>query len=139
MQKKKTPVAAISFIALVFVAFAMGNITGFFNNPAAFFQPKPQAPPEAPEEKKETEKPKPGNELAKAQAERARTMGPNARRADGEADGVPPEPSILFPKVNKFKPTVNDSNISAQWYREESRQKERAARLERERQAASGT
>jgi hypothetical protein len=140
MQKKSNPVALLSVLLVLALVLAVGGVSGFFTNPGRFFQPEPPKPKAPPPTAESTDKSKKSaaDELRSARAAQAARMG-EEEGATELINGVPKEPTLVIPEAKIFKPTVNDSNISAQWYREESRQKARAEQKERERQAASGT
>jgi len=138
MKQKKAPVTLIAVVVVMLLVGGLVNATGFLQDPGRFFRPAPKV-----EEAKPTE-------LTAADKQRNRDMLKDAVRStrkggpEGEGgpeaelvNGVPKEPTIIIPEVSVVKPQINDSNISGQWYRDESRQKELADKKARE-LAASG-
>lgn len=135
MNQKKAPVTLLAAVVVMVLVGGIVNATGFLQDPGRFFRKAPEAPKEvAPKELTDAQKEQNKQSLQAA----ARSRGSGRPDEDGMemVNGVPKDPSILIPDLQVTKPQVNDSNISAQWYREESRQKKMTEEKERERQAA---
>ena len=127
MKQKKTPTTLIAVVVVMLLLGGLVNATGFLQDPMRFFrsqeEPKEAAPTELTEDQKKQ------NKAMLQSAARSKKGGPEGRPGGPEAEmvnGVPKEPTILIPEIAIVKPQVNDSNVSAQWYREESRQKKLA-------------
>lgn len=127
MKQKKAPTTLIAAVVVMLLLGGLVNATGFLQDPMRFFrsqeQPKETAPTTLTEAQKQQNK-----DMLKSVA-RKRKGGAEGRPGAPEEEmvnGVPKEPTILIPEIAIVKPQINDSNVSAQWYREESRQKKLA-------------
>ncbi len=134
MNQKKTPVTLLATVVVLVLVGGIVNATGFLQDPGRFFRKAPEPPKDvAPKELTVEQKEKNRQGLQAA----ARSRGSGQPDEDGVelVNGVPKDPSILIPDIIINKPQINDSNISTQWYREESRQKKLTEEKERERQS----
>lgn len=137
MKQKKAPVTLIAVVVVMLLLGGLVNATGFLQDPGRFFRPAPKVEEATPTELTDADKAR--NKEMISQAVKPRRGGPEGEGGPEEelVNGVPKEPTILIPEVTIVKPQINDSNISGQWYKEESRQKELADKKARE-LAASG-
>lgn len=142
-KRKAPPIALISIVGVLVVLSVVVNASGFLQDPGRFF--RTQAPPE-------TTAPTPSGKSADAEAEAAkgeltqalskansgaRTRGGRPMpEEEGMVGGNPPNPIIVLRTEKAIRPATNDTNISGQWYREESRQAKRARELAARRNAA---
>ncbi len=124
MKQKKAPVTLIAVVVVMLLVGGLVNATGFLQDPGRFFRQAPKQETAPPKELTEADKEK-NKEMLK-QASKPRREGPEGGPEEEMVNGVPKEPTILIPEVSIVKPQVNDSNISGQWYKEESRQKQLA-------------
>lgn len=136
MNQKKAPVTLLAAVVVMLLVGGIVNATGLLEDPGKFFRKAPEAPkPVAPSELTDAQKEANKSRLQENARSRAGSGSPEEGGME-MVNGVPKDPSIVIPDFTVTKPQVNDSNISAQWYREESRQKKMTEEKERERQAA---
>mgnify|MGYP003382017894 CR=1 FL=1 len=123
MKQKKAPTTLIAAVVVMLLLGGLVNATGFLQDPMRFFRSQEQPKEAAPTELTEAQK-KQNKEMLRGVA-RTKKEGPEGPGGPQEelVNGVPKEPTILIPEIAVVKPQINDSNVSAQWYREESRQK----------------
>lgn len=134
MNQKKAPVTLLAAVVVMVLVGGIVNATGFLQDPGRFFRKAPEAPKEvAPQELTDAQKEQNKQGLQAA----ARSKGSGRPDEDGMemVNGVPKDPSIVIPDITVTKPQINDSNISGQWYREESRQKKLIDEKQQERKA----
>jgi len=129
MQQKKSPAMLIVGLCVVLGAAYFVNATAFFTKPLL---PPPAEAPKAPDAAE-------ASAIAKQASERMREQvkkGGGAQAGpEGEtvASGIPAEPAIFPPKVQRYNPQYNETSTSGQWYRDDSAVNERGEKVREDR------
>lgn len=128
MQQKKSPAMLIVGLCVVLGASYFVNATAFFTKPLL---PPPPPKAEAPTADQAAEVTRQAREQM---AKQAKGTGAQAG-PEGEptASGIPAEPAIFPPKVQRYDPQFNETSTSGQWYNEESAVKEKGEKVREDR------
>lgn len=122
MQKKKFPVMAVVGIGCCMAVLAVMNATGGNLDLSSMFKGN-EAQEQAMEAAQSASKDDTANELRGQLASRKQQNPEDPEMMAEVSAGLPEEPAILIPKVERRQETVNESATSSHWYRDGSNTK----------------
>lgn len=135
MKQKKFPVMWVVAIVVGLTLIFVMNATGGRINFAGLFAPKPK--PEAQQQvaaaSKEETKNVLANQVASLNKSDSDRSQPSPIEPPGQAGGLPEEPAIFIPEMQRFEQTPNDSATSNQWYRDGSYVKDESEEVKKNR------